>query len=450
MKNLKLALFSLAFSLLMVTSCTNNEPVGENPQQTEESQSISMALDQLRAKFNDSGNVNQSDNPTGNIVLDFCFDFVYPLTLSYNNGATVTVESLDGLIDIMLASTNELYINGIAFPFDVEVFNGDNNSIDIETIENEEEFVELLTSCEFDDFEACDCFEDFNPVCVEITDPNGGSFVVTYPNACYAECDGFTAEDFIEDCQDDYYAGGGFECFELNFPISVVTEDGNTITINSEEELGTALYGVYVFDFVYPFTVTLENETVVTINGPEDIEAILADCYGDYNGGGNDDCLECLDLPEDPVCVQYTTPTGETVIEVYPNACFAECFGFTAEDFVDCEEDNNPANCSEQELAAYLAQCEWNAVTSLNSNNQVLNFVFNSDGTVNASSDGASVSGTWQLASNPVSNEVFMFFVLSEPFGDISSLDWTVVSCSEEFIQLESTNEYLFLERNCE
>ena len=49
MKTLKLTLFSLMMALMVLTSCTNNESVIEEQQNTEESGSITNALLQLRA-----------------------------------------------------------------------------------------------------------------------------------------------------------------------------------------------------------------------------------------------------------------------------------------------------------------------------------------------------------------------------------------------------------------
>lgn len=294
MKNLKLALFSLALSLLLITSCTNdNEPVDQNQQQTEESVSITNALAQLRTQFDANGNVTQTDNPAGNIVLDFCFDFVYPLTLSYNNGTTVTVNDLDGIISILISSTNELYISGIAFPFNVEVLDDDTDTIQVVTINNEEEFIDLIEDCDFDDTETCECFEVYDPVCVEITSPNGNTFIVTYPNECYAECDGFNEDDFVEDCEEDYYSGGGNECFDFNFPLDIIIENGDVITVNSLEDFGNTVYDVYDFDFVYPFTVSVYDDgevEVETIEDAEDLEDLLEDCYDDYDDDDDDNC----------------------------------------------------------------------------------------------------------------------------------------------------------------
>ena len=293
MKNLKLALFSLTFSLLLITSCTNdNEPVDQNQQQTEESESITNALAQLRTQFDANGNVTQTDNPAGNIVLDFCFDFVYPLTLSYNNGTTVTVNDLDGIISILISSTNELYISGIAFPFNVEVLDDDTDTIQVVTINNEEEFIDLIEDCDFDDTETCECFEVYDPVCVEITGPGGNTFIVTYPNECYAECDGFNEDDFVEDCEEDYYSGGGNECFDFNFPLDIIIENGDVITVNSLEDFGNTVYDVYDFDFVYPFTVSVYDDgevEVETIEDAEDLEDLLEDCYDDYDDD-DDNC----------------------------------------------------------------------------------------------------------------------------------------------------------------
>jgi hypothetical protein len=460
MKNLKFTIFSIALALIVFTSCTNDESVDVNQPNTEDSESITTALDQLSRQFDMNGNLNADDNPAGNVVFDFCFDFVYPLDLSFNNGTTVTVNGLEDLVQVMLSSTSDLYVNGIAFPFDVEVYDEDDNEIEIETIEDEEDFIDLLEDCDFDDDDDCECFEVYDPVCVEISDPNGVTFTITYPNECYAECDGFDDDDFIEDCQDDYNPNG-FDCFEFNFPISVVTEDGAIITINSEEELNTALYDVYVYDFVYPFSVTVfededddndddddddddDEEEIVVINSAEDFEDILEDCY-DYDDDEYE-CEECEDAPIDPVCIQYEED-GVTIVTVFPNMCYAECEGFTLNNVVDCDGNTT---CSEEEITELLTECEWYATTSLYPNAVETEFYFESDGTVTVETENIEVTGSWEIVSDPNSDELFIFFNLPEPFSEISNLDWTVAQCSQYYIGLESNNEFLGLESSCD
>jgi len=283
MKNFKLSIFSVLIVLLAFTSCTNEETIVDTQQNTEESESITTTLGRLSQQYDENGNVDQTNNPAGNIVFDFCFDFVYPIELSFNTDTTVTVNSLDELIDIYSSSTENLFINGIAFPFQVETYNENSNALEIETINNEDEFFSLLEDCNFDEIEDCYCTEEYDPVCVNVTDLDGELFTISYPNACYAICDGFTEDDFSEECEQDYDSGAG-ECFEFVYPISIILDEGDPVIVNSREELFNATYGAYHIDLVLPLDIIIEGDTVVTINDYDELEAIIEECFGDSYG----------------------------------------------------------------------------------------------------------------------------------------------------------------------
>lgn len=283
MKNFKVSIFSVLIVLLAFTSCTNEETIVDTQQNTEESESITTTLGRLSQQYDENGNVDQTNNPAGNIVFDFCFDFVYPIDLSFNTDTTVTVNSLDELIDIYSSSTENLFINGIAFPFQVETYNENSNTLEIETINNEDEFLSLLEDCNFDENEDCYCTEEYDPVCVNVTDLDGELFTISYPNACYAICDGFTEDDFSEECEQDYDSGAG-ECFEFVYPISIILDEGDPVIVNSREELFNATYGAYHIDLVLPLDIIIEGDTVVTINDYDELEAIIEECFGDSYG----------------------------------------------------------------------------------------------------------------------------------------------------------------------
>ena len=171
MKKFKLLIFSILMVLTVLMSCTNEEVIIDNLQNTEESESIVTTLSRLNQQYDDNGNVDEAENPAGNIVFDFCFDFVYPFDISFNTGTTVAVNSLDELMDIYFASTENLYINGIAFPFQVETYNENSDALEIETINSEDEFLSLLEDCDFEDeVEDCICTEEYDTVCIDITD----------------------------------------------------------------------------------------------------------------------------------------------------------------------------------------------------------------------------------------------------------------------------------------
>jgi hypothetical protein len=388
MKNLKITLFSILSTLILFTSCTSNEPVDVIQPNTEESQSITTVLDQLSRQFDNDGNLNPSLNPSGNVVFDFCFNFIYPLDLSYNNGATVNVNGLNELIQILVNSTPELYISGIALPLDVEVYNENTNAIEIVTISNEQDFESLLEDCEFNDEDTCECYEIYEPVCVEINHPNGESFMVTYPNDCYAQCDGFDSDDIIEDCGDDY-SSDDFYCFELNFPFSIITDNGEVIEVSSEEELNTVLYDVYFYDLVYPFSITLlenDQDETITINNDAEFEIILENCYDDDNGNDDDD---------------------------------------------NDNDDDNEFDCTTDEISTLLVNCLWK-IDFIDFNEYIYNF--NADSTFTLHSEGNLLTiGAWTL--NAIDNAYIITLNAQLPmYND----QWIITDCDDENLTIDS------------
>ncbi|MFY8187509.1 MAG: hypothetical protein ACOVLC_06060 [Flavobacterium sp.] len=238
-----------------------------------ENQAVTQESTALRLMFNE---MKRTNNAAGKVAIESeetTFDFVYPINVSYNNGTVVTVTSQAGLIELLLNESSDLYITGIEFPFQMVV--GPDNTII--TIDGESEFWEVIEDME----------------------------VATYDTFVFSA-----------------------SCFELSFPISFVTSNNQIITVASQE----ALFELYtdpnqitvIYDFVYPFNVISEGQTV-TINNMFDFEEVYINCI---------DTIECICLQiYAPVCV--ATPTGEILF--YPNACYANCEGYTEADFVDCD-----------------------------------------------------------------------------------------------------------------
>ncbi len=535
MKTLKLYVLSLVLVAGLCSSCSKDDSVTQD-QNIQETQAITTSLNRLAGQFNSSGDVVPSANPSGNIVFDFGFDFIYPLNLSFNNGTSVTVNSLEDLIQVLINSTDDLFINGIEFPFDVEVYDENTDSIIVVTINNEDEFLELLESLDWENDDDCNCYEIYEPVCVEVTDPYGTTFVITYPNDCYALCDGFTPNDFVNNCEDDYNNSGGFECFEFNFPLSIITDTNETITVNSQEELDNALYNAYYFDFVYPFEVTDAEGNVEVIEDGEDLIDLLEDCYDDYEGcfleiefiedalmfcdvfevevyqsNGNvqdsydvefnengvltvngeptvvdegtwsvsitdntnvltidglqtftllngtwllSDCdefeleftngdsfisfdLDCDDVviepcddcsdEYDPVCVEVEE-NGVITYYSFQNACYAECEGFTQEDFVDCNGNNE--GCTVDVVLAILLECPWRV-------NDATIYDFDDNGEVTITGSGLTTVGAWNIY---LSNNGYPIVNIEANIGNFND-EWHFIDCNlQNNLQVNSTN----------
>ena len=144
----------------------------------------------------------------------------------------VTVNSIEELVNVIINTSQELYITGVVFPFDVTLYDIESNELVVQTINNEEEFSNLIADCNFND--PCICTEEYAPVCVELI-ANNSVTVITFPNSCYAFCEGFTESDLVN-CENNT------EC--TIYDLEVITGDctsDNTynMTINFQyEEIG--------------------------------------------------------------------------------------------------------------------------------------------------------------------------------------------------------------------
>jgi len=428
MKNLKLIFVSIIIAMLTLVSCTNEKAI---IQQEEVVKSIAAktSMQELSYHFNDDGTLSQNEgttdnNPVGNILFDFCFEFEYPVTLSYNLGATVVINDFDELINVLINMTDDLYIDGIAFPFNVLVFNQASGAVELQTINNENGFVTLLDSCGFDE-DDCVYTDDFDPVCIELQDPTGESFIVQFPNMSYAICEGFTQNDVVA-CDEVVDPGvDDNECFEFNYPISVVTLDGTTIVVQSDEEWETIMYTIQGFDFVYPFEVTLlDGGSVQTIATDIDFINLLDTCY---DIDPVDPCY-CSDEIV-PVCVADPI-TGESI--QYDNFCLAQCDGFSQNDMIDC---GTFQDCSIDDIELTVGDCNDDGTYNLTIN-------FNTDYSANEEfylgfEMSYSSSGAFTVADLPLTiNNVQVFDIESE---------WITISFSSECTEYSS-----FAMPNCE
>ncbi|MGC4041506.1 MAG: hypothetical protein QM710_12170 [Flavobacterium sp.] len=307
MKKIKLLLLLLTVTATVFYSCSDNNPV--------ENEAIASKSIALRSALN---HLKNSDNPAGKNTTSTqdqasCFNFVYPITLSYNNGTQITVANFQGLLEILANENNNLYIQGIVFPFQVR------QEMEVITINNEAEFFALIQDC--------------------------GNIP--------------TVNDFVFD----------FTCYSIVFPIQIVNANNQTVTVTTQAELMQYIStptgnSTYQLDLVFPISVTQNNQTIVIDDLYEFFELNndcgASDCMCDlvyapvcvWTGNGvaqysnacfaqcdgfdqNDfvDCNSSCPCPTnfDPVCVQ--TVNG---IVQYDNACRAECAGFTSADFIEC------------------------------------------------------------------------------------------------------------------
>jgi len=75
MKLLKLnyTLLFIIFLTLSLFTCDNSEDINQN--EDTNNPYLMMSMSELMARFDANGNADESQNPSGNMALDFCFEF---------------------------------------------------------------------------------------------------------------------------------------------------------------------------------------------------------------------------------------------------------------------------------------------------------------------------------------------------------------------------------------
>ncbi|MFT3795864.1 hypothetical protein [Flavobacterium sp.] len=397
MKTVKLLMCLLVVSAIGFYSCNDSDPIENNTPSTQQSVALRTALNEFE-QANEDGS-----RPAGRSAVNpFCFEFVYPLTLSYNNGTTVTVASFGGLLEIVLNETPNLYISGISFPFYV-VYQGN-----VTEVNSELAFVSLLVQCGYNtlanDLEHSYCFDLVFPIEVSqnnqiylvqnmeqlvaaLASPNGAATIVfpiqanyngqtmsigniyqlydlinlcddcacnleyapvcvqtttgtqEFGNMCFAMCAGYTQNDLVP-CNG-------------NSPCSIT---GFTATTGTCDPVGGTYQVTLNFNYVNPssdtFDVSINGTSYgthpltalpITFNVPQSMAAVPGSSWVVITGSN---CVADTGfaIPTcNCICTTDYAPVcvqTNTGIATFSNACNAYCAGFTQNDFVTCPPAN--------------------------------------------------------------------------------------------------------------
>ena len=268
MKTIKLLLLFLAVSAVTLYSCSDSDPIDNNAT-TQKSIALRTALNEIK----------KANNPTGRDAADsaLCFNFVYPITLSLSNGTSVTVTSFAGLLALLEGESSNLYVEGIAFPFQVTSEGA------VQTIENEEQFITLLINCGFstwnDDLETSYCFDIVFPV--SVTTPNG-TFEIT------------TVEQF-----NAYLNTPANGQVQINFPVQVLY-NGASVTVNN-------IYEFYDMINNCDGCICTQEFMPVCVQTPVGVITYGNMCYALCAGYSQNDLVDCN--PGDPCSISNLVVT---------------------------------------------------------------------------------------------------------------------------------------------
>jgi len=145
MKTLKFITYTFLISLLTISCTSNNdENLLDSNETTEKSEAAKTVVAVVKSHLKSDGTFYNQQHPESSMTFDFGFQFSYPVTLSYNNGTKVVINSIEELATAVNENSQTNYIDGINFPFEID------KEGSIETIFNEIEFNTAINSNDTD------------------------------------------------------------------------------------------------------------------------------------------------------------------------------------------------------------------------------------------------------------------------------------------------------------
>jgi hypothetical protein len=114
-------------------------------------------------------------------------------------------------------------------------------------------------------------------------------------------------------------------------------------------------------------------------------------------------------------------------------------------------EECNNSGCNQEQVNAFLLECEWNVVYFNGSDDLMFyNMDFESSGIVVIYNDTITIDATWSL-STTASGVVINFSNVAGPNIQAISGSWLVVECEEHRLEFHNTNnDVMVIERTCD
>lgn len=360
MSKFKYLLFFLISFSFLVTSCTK-----ENIDETE---TIEEEVDPTTTTKS-NGILNRSNNDESTVGLDFaCVEVNFPFELVDADGNKINIENDEAFLEVFYDSVT--YDNIVDFVYPLSVTLDDGTEVEVENGEQlAEYFAECLPSGGWTDnyfpayviSEENSCFTLSYPVTIidelsnsEVIDNEADltaklaekeysfGFPLTLLDEDGAEvqvnnveelinalisCNGFNPGDTtIVDWNSGFeYIG----CYEIVFPFSVVTTEGETVEVNNHEELCDIMLQGNMEGYAFPLTLLHPDGEEVVANSEEELADLMIECAGigvleDYllllSGAVPRDTLGseavCYNI-NFPLSTNVITPSGEEEVHEF-------------------------------------------------------------------------------------------------------------------------------------
>jgi hypothetical protein len=277
-------LFILLFAILTVTSCQDEVVDITSPEDQEVLQSNSPLVDLMSQTSSNSGSYDDFlDNSS-------CFSIELPVTIIAGD-ITITIDDEDALEDLE-DFLEEFDDDDLDFIFPITIIFNDYTEI---VINNAEELEELIDDCSNDiDDDIIDCIDFVYPISFSVFNTDFDvidTIVIDNDEALY---------NFLDDLDDDALI------VSLDYPVTLVYGNGETIEVNSNQELADA------------------------------IDLVSDDC-GDYDDDDDEDCDEASIATQLTECVWEIDDLFNDFDDLYVNFNEDGTLNITGENLLNIE-----------------------------------------------------------------------------------------------------------------
>lgn len=304
MKMLKILLLPMILLSMVMVSCNDDN------------------IDDTGVVITDPTTIDREQNPlvaravssVDGLVLD-CITITFPFDLQADDQTTFTVNSLEDLD--LLDDTMFVFVDFV-FPLDVILADGTSTAVP-----DNEELFNLFASC------------------LPTGDWMSGSFPA-------------------------YNINDGNSCYELSFPLSLTTEDGVVIVVDTEEAFNTALAAQPLF-FVFPLDLVDDAGVTISVASVDDMFDALFSCSGwtddtTYVSWENDfEYIGCylIEYPLSIVLGNGTTVSVNNQVELYDYMLTGQMVGFAFPMTLTSQDGMSFVVNSEAELNTALEDCQF-------------------------------------------------------------------------------------------
>ncbi|OUR91443.1 hypothetical protein A9Q87_10825 [Flavobacteriales bacterium 34_180_T64] len=446
------------FALFTFNSCQDDTVEINVPDEQETLIPNSVLTDlMLRTASNDGSLDNVLDSAN-------CLSINLPVTI-IANGITITINTLEDLE--LIEAVFEEFENDddiLEFLFPITIILNDYTEVNINNFDELETFID---ECENVDDTDIECVDFQYPISFSLYDSNfqiTETVVIESDEALY---------QFLEDLNN---SDDGVVLASLNFPVTLVYANGETIVVNTHDELESAINSAEE-----------DCENVDDDCNTEDVEMYLQECHWRIAAYNEDDVFENLYLffnENDDLQILNGSTTqyiegnwstslsndGHVEIVISELNAFQEDLGGSWI-VVECDDDRfelvrelegavttmvieqeceDDLECSAQEISMYLQECFWYAGTNLFVNIAAEEFHFGENNIVeviNSPTNQLTDTGAWEVTLSDQGVFVSLNFNL-EPLN-LFNRDWRVIECDEDRIKMVHGDDYIVFERDC-